>query len=47
MIEYKGALIFQSYIEHQWTAVFGYGDYVQTKTMEAAKKAVDVRREQG
>jgi len=44
MTEYKGALIFQSYIEHCWTAVFGYGDYVQTKTEAAARRAVDLRR---
>lgn len=45
MITYRGAAIYQSYIEHCWAAVFGYGDYVQTKTEAAARRAVDLRRD--
>ena len=42
MITYRDAIIFKSF--NCWTAVFGYGDYVQTKTEAAARRAVDLRR---
>ena len=42
MIEYRDAIIFKSF--NTWLAVFGYGDYVETKTEAAARRAVDLRR---
>lgn len=43
MQTYRGAVIFRSYIERQWYAVFGYGDHVTTRTRKAARAAVDKR----
>ena len=45
MITYRGAAIYQSYIEHCWTAVFGYGDYVQSHSFVQAVRSVDLRRD--
>jgi hypothetical protein len=43
MEEYHGAVIFRSYVQRQWFAVFGYGDHVTAKTRKAARAAVDAR----
>lgn len=44
MKNYRGAIIFKSYVERQWFAVFGYGDHVTARTRKAAMAAVDARQ---
>jgi len=44
MEEYRGAIIFKSYVQKRWFAVFGYGDHVTAPTRKAAMAAVDARR---